>query len=97
METVEVVIKLPKKSYDMIIESPLFVPVDADTDVVEAMKNATVLPKGHGRLLILDEKLVRKYFTSFSFSCQKWISEVGISNATWRIIEADKAESEDEK
>lgn len=56
----------------------------------KVIESGISLPEGHGRLLILDEKLVRKYFTSFSFSCQKWISEVGISNAALKVIEADK-------
>jgi len=58
--------------------------------VDKAIANGTVLPEGHGRLFILDEELAKKYFTEFSFSCQKWISEVGISNATLKVIEADK-------
>ena len=48
------------------------------------------LPKGHGRLFILDEEKAKKYFAKFSFSVQDWISEVGISNATIKVIEADK-------
>lgn len=60
--------------------------------IYDCVLNGTVLPKEHGRLFILDEELAKKFFTSFSFSCQKWISEVGISNATLKVIEADKEE-----
>lgn len=59
------------------------------TDVELVIK----LPKGHGRLFILDEESLKEFFTSFSFSCQKWISEVGISNATLKVIEADKEDN----
>ena len=56
----------------------------------KVIESGTPLPKGHGRLFILDEEKAKKYFTKFSFSSQDWISEVGISNATWKVIEADK-------
>jgi len=95
-KTVKVVMQISEKLLEYINKGKDLSDEQND-EIAVAIANGTVLPKGHGRLLILDEKLVRKYFTSFSFSCQKWISEVGISNATWRIIEADKAESEDEK
>ena len=55
-----------------------------------AIKNGTPLPKGHGRLIILSEDAVKREQISFSFSCQNWISDVGLSNATVTIIEADK-------
>ena len=54
-----------------------------------------ILPKGHGRLIILSEDAVKREQTSLRFSCQNWISEVGLSNATAAIIEEDKAESEE--
>lgn len=53
--------------------------------------NGTVLPKGHGRLIILSEDAVKREQTPLSFSCQNWISEVCLSNATVAIIEADKS------
>lgn len=60
------------------------------SELTTAVANGTPLPKGHGRLFILDEKVAKKYLTKFSFSLQDWISEVGISEATLKIIEADK-------
>jgi len=88
METVEVVIRISAKMYKNMIND-----VWAGSQLVaDAVRNGTVLPKGHGRLFILDEELAKKFFASFSFSCQKWISEVGISNATLKVIEADKGE-----
>ena len=55
-----------------------------------AIKNGTPLPKGHDRLLILDEGLVEKNMIPLSFSCQEWISEVGLSNSVVTIIPATK-------
>ena len=59
--------------------------------------NGTVLPEGHGRLFILDEAKAKNYLTNFSFSSQSWISEVGISEATLKVIEADKGEKKNDK
>ena len=56
----------------------------------------TPLPEEHGRLMILSEDKLKENQIDFSFSHQKWISEVGLSNATVEIIEAD-AESEDKR
>lgn len=66
---------------------------DVAVDMAKAIRKGTVLPKGHGRLFILDEEKAKNFFTKFSFSSQDWISEVGISNATIKVIEADKEES----
>ncbi len=60
----------------------------------DMVRNGTPLPKGHGRLIILSEDAVKREQTPLSFSCQNWISEVGLSNATVAIIEADKEEEE---
>ena len=92
METVEVLIKIPKHDYDYILGQ-------GDTrgtpHLAEAICNGIVLPKGHSRLFILDEEKAKNFFTKFSFSLQDWISEVGISNATIKVIEADNVESEE--
>ena len=60
----------------------------------QIVANGTPLPKGHGRLIILSEDAVKREQTPLSFSCQNWISEVGLSNATVAIIEADKKSEE---
>ena len=50
METVEVVIRIPKKKYDVLMETG-----DCSLNHNErAIKHGTVLPKGHGRLGDLD-------------------------------------------
>lgn len=89
METVEVVVRLPKESYDILKNNE---DRFSGSRIYDCILKGTVLPKGHGRLFILDEELVKEFFTSFSFSCQKWISEVDISKATLKVIEADKEE-----
>lgn len=64
----------------------------SNPDMYNAIKNGTQLPKGHGRLIILSEDAIKREQMPLSFSCQNWISEVGLSNATVAIIEADKGE-----
>ena len=68
---------------------------DNAADMAKAIRKGIVLQKGYGRLFILDEEKAKKYFTKFSFSLQDWISEVDISKATIKVIEADKTESEE--
>lgn len=59
METVEVVIKLPKKEYDYMIANPTRYNVcDDETLLYNHIKNGAVLPKGHGR--IIDESKINK-------------------------------------
>ena len=59
-----------------------------DGKVCECTYPFKQLPKGHGRLIILSEDAVKR--EQIRFSIQEWISEVGLSNATVAIIEADK-------
>ena len=63
----------------------------------QIIAKGTPLPKGHGKLIILSEDAVKREQMSLRFSCQNWISEVGLSNATVAIIEADKAERSDKE
>ena len=94
MADIELVINIPTAIYeasqilDVKYEDTVQIPF-------EVIANGVPLPKGHGRLVILSEDAVKREQMPLSFSCQKWISEVGLSNATVAIIEADKAESED--
>lgn len=51
METVEVVVKIPKKKYDVLMETG-----DCSLNHNErAIKHGTVLPKGHGDLKDMDD------------------------------------------
>jgi len=59
-------------------------------NVIQGIKNGTPLPKVHGRLMILSENRLKENQINLDFSCQKWISEVGLSNATVKIIKTDK-------
>ena len=93
MSGIELLIKIPTAIYeasqilDVKYEDTVQIPL-------EVITNGTPLPKGHGRLIVLSEDAVKREQTSLNFSCQNWISEVGLSNATVAIIEAD-IESED--
>lgn len=54
METVEVVIRIPKRTYDRVSERGIIAFGDDAYYIGHAIKNGTVLPKGHGRLGDLD-------------------------------------------
>lgn len=64
--------------------------------LTEAFLKGKPLPKGRGRLIILSEEVLEREKNAFDFSSQKWISEVGLSNATVAIIEA-KSEAKSEE
>lgn len=55
----------------------------------EAVREGKPFPKSHGRLIILSEDAIKREQIPLRFSCQKWISEAGLSNATVAIIEAE--------
>ena len=57
-----------------------------------AIRNGTPLPKGHGRLMILSEDAIKENLINLDCSCQKWISEISLSNATVAIIETESEE-----
>ena len=66
--------------------------------IYDWITNGVPLPKEHGRSIILSEDAIKREQTKLGFfSCQNWISEVGLSNATVAVIEADKTESEDKE
>lgn len=99
METVEVLIKLPKELYQMIKEDTL---LPKNCAINEAIQNGTVLPKGHGRLIDAD-KLRESQFYSFNLP-ENYAHKIGykernlecqtdIANAP-TIIEADSSAGE---
>lgn len=61
------------------------------------IKHGIQLPKGYGRLIVVSENKLKENQINLDFSCEKWISEVDLSNATVATIEADKEESEGRK
>ena len=99
MADIELIIKISEEEYRWIKKSDdsIFADIAEKECMLHAIKNGTPLPEKHGRLIILSEDAVKREQTSLRFSCQNWISEVGLSNATVAIIEADKTESEEDK
>lgn len=94
-DNIELVIKLPKNIYKHIMSMQFYIsgPRSGKSlieKILRAIRTGEPLPKGHGRLIILSEDAVKREQTPLDFSCQSWISEVGLSNATVAIIEADK-------
>lgn len=65
-------------------------------ELMKAVDNGTILPKDRGRLIILSEDAIKREQTFLGFSCQSWISDTSLSDATVAIIEAD-AESEEKE
>lgn len=51
METVEVVIRIPKRTYDRVSKRGIIAYGDDAYYIGLAIENGTVLPKGHGRLI----------------------------------------------
>lgn len=85
----QVVIDIPEKWFDDMVREK-FAEVD---ELCAVIQHGTRLPKGHGRMIILSEDAVkREQQMPLSFSHQKWISEVGLSNATVAVIEAESEE-----
>lgn len=92
MADIELVIKIDEEDYKIMrhniaVNNPLC-PLRQE-EMVSKIANGTPLPKGHGRLMVLSEDAVKREQTPLSFSCQNWISEVGLSNATVANIEAE--------
>lgn len=81
IEISEEVYKKAKETHDVMCDS-----------VWLGIKYGTPLPENRGRLIILSEDAVKREQQCFGFSCQSWIGDVGLSNATVAIIEADKTE-----
>ncbi len=98
MAEIKLVIKIDEEDYKIMrhniaVNNPLC-PLSQE-EMVSKVAKGTPLPKEHGRLMVVSEDAVKREQCAMSFSCQNWISEVGLSNATMAIIEADK-ESEAE-
>lgn len=87
----KIIIDIPEEIYkasqilDVKYEDTIQIPL-------EIIAKSNPLPKNHGRLIILSEDVVEREKTPLSFSCMNWISEVGLSNATVAIIEAESEE-----
>lgn len=62
--------------------------------MIERIAKGTPLQKEHGGLMILSKDKLKENQIDLNFSCQKWISEVGLSYATISIIEAESEDNE---
>ena len=87
MADIQLVIKIPESMYEGIMLDRVL-----DTTVIrilDEIKNGTPLPKGHGRLIDASNLLNKLYaYASFNDACE-------LEDSLQTIIEADKAESED--
>lgn len=84
----KLIIEISEKDYnDIMTDSPRNL-----NHYERLILNGTPLPKGYEKLRILSENKLKEHLINSDFSCQKWISEVDLSNATVAIIEADKKE-----
>lgn len=91
MADVELIIKVPEELLNKIDDENYQKVIEwYNTTLYCALKDGIKLPKEHERLLILSKDKLKENLFDLSFSCQKWISEVGLSNATVTIIEANK-------
>ena len=92
METVEVVIKIPKEEYDYIQLYGSIKPFSAKQII-----NGTVLPKGHGRLIDADKLKERYLYMSnddTAIEGMEYVTKGMIENAEV-VIEADKEAEND--
>lgn len=99
----QVIINIPDEMYKKIKNSFIITPRGNGKTIFSTLLNAVItgipLPKCYGRLAILSEEKLKENQIDLDFSCQKWISEAGISNSAIAIsnsaiaiIEVDKEE-----
>ncbi len=90
------IINIPE-NVDKLLKNP-----DAKIDwldaghIIDAVKNGIALPDTDSRLLVIDEKILEANQMKLDWSCQKWASEVGISNATVAIVDPKNRKDEGE-
>ena len=86
----QVVINIPDLDWSKVKNGSM-----ATANLLNAVRNGTVLPKGHGRIGDLDA--LRKEISSWGmndYEPSDFIDEIDMADV---IIEADKAESEDKE
>lgn len=101
MADIELVIKIPKYVYNTIVANDGYI-ADCDNEKVGmAIINGTPLPKGHGRLIDVDEleghrqiQIVPCGNGEYAEIMTYYQNDIDIAHT---IIEADKAESEDKE
>lgn len=90
----EIVIKIPDKLYETIISDKYGVHQGCIYDII---RDGTPLPKGHGRLIDVDDIRVIELEDSLHIIRHEKGDEVDVYIDAPTIIEADKAESEDKE
>jgi len=89
MTNIELIIKIPKEVYEHILKAksvPDMLGIDI-VNTINAVKNGTPLPKGHGALKDTDKIISDGISEGFC----NWYDRMKYADT---IIEADKAESE---
>lgn len=97
METVEVVIRIPKRTYDRVSERGIIAYGDDAYYIGHAIKNGTVLPKGHDDLISREGVLTKlhEYFDPLADGEDICPADIYHEiNALSRVIAADKGEEE---
>lgn len=92
MSDVELVIKIPERIHYGIKKGITVNGSKASQILIDAVKNGTPLPKGHGRLGDLDA--LREEVSSWGISDYEPLDFTDEIDRTDTIIEADKAETE---
>lgn len=87
----EIVIKIPDKVYESVIEEGFS--VRNARELIHAMVNGKVLPKGHGELKDVS-KLKENYHTVFNedFGISEDVVNLGDIDEAPTLVEADKGE-----
>lgn len=88
---IELVIKIPREKYKAITEMYETFPKDMKEWGLEAIKNGTPLPKGHGDLKDADD--IALIDEQFYVPSDYYVAESAINDAP-TIIEAEGSESE---
>ena len=94
METVEVVLRIPKKTYNALTHTEFDAKLVVD-EMRKSITNGTVLPKGHGRLIDADKyKFDNEDGFCIGFGNDAMnVFKRSVDNAP-TVIEADKEVSE---
>lgn len=93
MDNIELVIKIPEDSYKATCNSCML-PPDIK-NVVNAIKQGTLLPKGHGRLIDADElEECKEMMDTISDGSNYAVRMDDIRNVVSTIIEADREDKE---
>ena len=95
MTNIELIIKIPKEVYEHILKAksvPDMLSIDI-VNTINAVKNGTLLSKGHGRLIDADEiQFENNEFDTYSDYSRAFDAIDGADT----IIEADKTERSEE-